>query len=215
MNNTAARILPLRFSSQLREFEGALHEDTATAIREQRKVVLPGDNVYGYTHGRRWRTTTIETNNNSEEGVMQEHSTEIEIPFQSIVDNDLGILERYQAQLVSGIIQELMRTIYQAISESTEKTGNTVGGGEGGFKADHFLEMLEKIEFGVDRNGKVSFPEIHAGPELVKKIMHELTSQGAKFEARVQELISKKSKAALEREDERKARFPKFSDETE
>lgn len=205
---TGNRKIPFRLSSMTSDFEKAMSEGVATAMKEQRKAVLPGDNVFGYTHGTRWHTRTTDSKDENEVNEMQKHSTEVVIPFQDIIDNDLDALERYKSSLVSGMMQELMSIMYQTVSESTKKTGNVVDAKGGGFKAEQFVEMLEKIEFGVDRNGKVSFPEIHAGPELAEKMLKELSSQGPEFEKRVQEITQKKSEAALKSEAERKSKFP-------
>lgn len=190
------------------DFDKALSEDVAIAIKEQRKVVLSGDNVFGYTHGTRWHTRTEETTDENETNEMQKHTTEVEIPFQDIIDNNLEALTRYRNTIVSGMMQELMRVMYETVNESTKRTGNVVDAKGGGFKAEQYIEMLEKIEFGVDRNGNVSFPEIHAGPELVEKMLKELSAQGPEFEKRVQEITQNKSEAALKREAERKSKFP-------
>lgn len=190
------------------DFDKALSEDVASTIKEQRKAVLPGDNVFGYTHGTRWHARSAETKDENEINEMQKHTMEVEIPFRDIVDNNLDALARYRDTLVSGMIQEFMRFMYETVSESTKKTGNVVDAKGRGFKAEQFIEMLEKIEFGVDRNGNVSFPEIHAGPELAEKMLKELSAQGPEFEKRVQEITQKKSEAAVKREAERKYKFP-------
>lgn len=205
---TEIQSIPFRLSSMISDFDKAMSHDVANAIKEQRKAILPGDNVFGYTHGTRWHTRTAETKDENEINEMQTHSTEVKIPFQDIIDNDLEALARYKNTLVSGMMQELMSVMYQTVNESTKRTGNVVDAKGGGFKVEQFIEMLEKIEFGVDRNGNISFPEIHAGPELAEKMLSELSAQGPEFEKRVQEITQEKSEAALKREVERKSKFP-------
>tara|TARA_A100001391_G_C5050876_1_gene273402 strand:- start:510 stop:1115 length:606 start_codon:yes stop_codon:yes gene_type:complete len=196
-------------TSQLSEFDAALSDDVAAAMREQRRSVFSGNNVYSYSHGTRWHSRSTEESADDEDDEMQVHSMEVRVTFEEIVANDVGALSRYVNAVVSGMMQELMRAMYQALNESTEKTGNVVNAKGGGFKAEQFIEMLEKIEFGVDRNGNVSFPEIHAGPELAEKMLKELSAQGPGFEERVRKITQKKSQAALEKEGERKSRFPR------
>ena len=205
---TEIRCIPFRLSSMISDFDKALSEDVAITMKEQRKVVIPGNNVFGYTHGTKWHTITTETKNENEINEMQKHTTEVEISFQDIIDNNLEALEKYKNKLVSGFMQELMMVVYETVSESTKRTGNVVDAKGGGFKAEQFIEMLEKIEFGVDRNGNVSLPEIHAGPELAEKMLKELSAQGPEFEKRVQEITQKKSESALKREAERRSKFP-------
>lgn len=141
-----------------------------------------------------------------------QHTAETNLPFQEIVDNDLDTLARHRNAIVNGLMQEFMRSMYQTIRDSTTKTGNVVDARGGGFKAEQFIEMLEKIEFGVDRDGNVSFPEIHAGPKLLEKMLRELSTQGPEFEKKVHEITKRKSEAALEKEEERKSKFPKHGD---
>lgn len=206
------QIIPFRFTSKISEFDAEMLEDIGSSLQEQRKAILPSENVFKYTHGKKWRTIIAENNDQDDDGQMQTHSSEIQIPVQEVVDNDLGSLVRYRNSIVSGLIKDLMQSIYQAVNDSTEKTGNVIGAKSGSFTAEHFVEMLEKIEFGVDRDGNVSLPEIHASPELVKKMLQVLSVQGSEFEKRVQEITQRKSEAALARENDRKSKFPKHGD---
>lgn len=206
------RIIPFRMTSNISDFNKASFKDISAVLREQRKAILSSDNIFGYSHGVRWQTRTTEKSENDEVDEMQVHSIETNLPFQDIVDNDLDALMKYKNSIVSGMMQELMRTMYQTVSDTADKTGNVVDAKGGGFKAEQFIEMLEKIEFGVDRAGNISFPEFHAGPELAEKILKELSTQGPEFEKRVQEITKQKSEAALENEEERKSKFPKRGD---
>jgi len=207
------RKIPFRLTSRISGFDRALSEDISSVFIEQRKAFMPSDNVLGYTHGTKWHARSAETKDDNEVNEMQTHSMQVEIPFQEIIDNELDVLARYRDELVSGMMQELMSVMYQTISESANKTGNVVGSKGGVFKAEQFVEMLEKIEFGVGRDGKVSFPEIHAGPELAEKMTREISAQGPEFEKRIQEITEKKTKAALEKENERKSKFPNHDDD--
>jgi len=203
------RAIPFRLSLKSSEFDRACNEDLATKLKEQTRLVISGENALGFSHGTKWRTRTAENNGVADDGKMQLHSSEVAIPFQEVVDNDLSSLARYQNTIISGMMQGFMNSLYQTISATTEKTGNVVDAKGGGFKAEQFVEMLEKIEFGVDKEGSVSMPEMHVGPGMAERMLQELYSQGSKFEEHVQGIIKRKSEAALAREEKRKSKFPK------
>ena len=207
------RVMPFRLSSKTSEFDGALNEELSSKLQEQTRAMISRENALGYSHGTKWRTRTSENDGGDNEGEMQLHSSEVAIPFQEIVDNDLSSLGRYQNTIISGMMQQFMCSLYQTLNAATAKTGNVVDAKGSEFKAEQFIELLEKIEFGVDREGNVSMPEIHAGPGLAEKMLQELYSQGADFEERVQEIIKRKSEAALAKEEERKSKFPKLEGE--
>lgn len=204
------RIIPFSLAPRVSEFDQALFEDIASSLDEKRCEIIPRENVMGYSHGTRWRARTTGNSEENEDGEMKVHSSEVSVPFQEIVDNNLDALAQYRRTIIDGVMQEFMNTLYQTISQSTDKTGNVVNANGGPFQAEQFIEMLEKIEFGVDRNGNVSFPEIHAAPELAQRMLQELSSQGPEFEQRVQEITKRKSEAALAREEDRKSRFPEI-----
>ena len=99
-----------------------------------------------------------------------------------------------------------MRTLYETVSSAVEEVGNVVDA-KGKPTPDAFLEMLSKIEFGVDRKGEVTRPEVHLAPEAVPKFMKALEDAGPAFRSQVDQLIAAKEIAALAREKERKSRF--------
>jgi len=196
-------------ASKVADFDKALHKNIETSLQEKRKTVVPTENVFGYKHGTKWFTRTSESNDVGEADEMQIHSIETSLSFKNIVDNDLASLPRHRDVIVDGMMKQFMQSIYQTIDDSTAKSGNVINAKGGKFKAEHFIELLEKIEFSVNRDGSISFPEIHVGPNFAEKMMEELQSQGPEFQKRVEEIQKRKSSAALEKEEERKSKFPK------
>ena len=100
-----------------------------------------------------------------------------------------------------------MEAMYRTVHEATEKTGNKVSVKEEGSQAEAFVKMLETIEFGVDRDGNPSIPEIHASPEVADKMFKELSSQGPEFEKRIEEIKARKIGEALDKEQERLSKY--------
>lgn len=103
---------------------------------------------------------------------------------------------------------QFQASLYQTISQSTEKSGNTVVATPEHSLAESFLAAIEKIEFGIDENGEVSLPQIHMGREAFEKTLASLEAQGPEFTARLEQVKAEKSERARLRENERIAKFP-------
>jgi hypothetical protein len=162
------------------------------------------NNNFGYTHGTNWISPTPE---GDAEAQMQTFSTEWSIPKQGIVDNDLSLIDSLMMDAVESLNAQFAKGIYGVAEAAAQGAGNVLSDKETGSTALSFLEMLKRIEFGVDRDGKVSLPQIHAGPGVVEKMMAELSSQPPEFSEEVERVKAERSKLALQKEAERKARF--------
>jgi hypothetical protein len=106
-----------------------------------------------------------------------------------------------------------MRTLYETVSSAVQEVGNVVDA-KGKPTPDVFLEMLRKIEFGVNRRGEVTRPEIHVHPETAPGLIKALEDAGPAFQAEVDRLTAEKEAEALAREARRKARFKTRSEGT-
>lgn len=180
-------------------------------IEQQRDNVIASQNVISYSHGEGWLAWQHGEQDETRE--FQEHSHEESIKFQDLIDHKISTLPEYITAMAEGVHAEFMKMIYQTIHESTEQTGNVVNAKQHSSQAEAFLEMLRKIEFGVDRDGAVSRPQIHLSPKMFDKFQNDIDAQDAEFRAKVEELTAEKETAALEREAKRKARFVKPADE--
>ena len=69
------------------------------------------------------------------------------------------------------------------------------------------LEMFRKLELGVDRDGNVSMPQIHVGPELYARLPEEMSKVPPELSAEIERVKAEKIKEALDREAERKGKF--------
>ena len=102
---------------------------------------------------------------------------------------------------------QFARSIYSVVGAAAERVGNVVSNKETGSTAQSFLAMLKKIEFGVDRDGNVSLPQVHVGPDMAEKMINELQSQPPEFGEEVERVKAQRSEQALQKEAERKAKF--------
>lgn len=204
----AKRYLAFPMASKLSGFDSLVVSEMASALRRKRAELISLDNEFRYRHGVKWHSQLSYRPEDLEPAEMRAHSMEVRISFRELIDNDLSALQAYFDRFTSGMMDAFFKEMYQTINDTTEKTGNIVKGEGRGFRAEQFLEMLEKIEFGVDRDGNVALPQIHAGPGVINEMYRVLSSQGPEFEEQVDRIKQEKVKAALDREEERKARFP-------
>lgn len=167
---------------------------------------LSEENTLHFTHGEKW---TSRANPYAHDSGFQAHSVEWVTPFQELVDGDLSLIPRFVAHMSKEFERSLMEMMYTTVDKACEASGNIVDAKELGSLSAGFLEMMRKIEFGVDRDGNVSMPEIHSpNPE---KLVHELEAQPPEYHAEVQRVKDEKIQAALTREQERKRKFKSVS----
>jgi hypothetical protein len=161
-------------------------------------------NVQRMHHGITWRTHSGDASA-KEPSDMKEHSVEQVVKFEDVVAHKLSIVPMTIRAIIQAMSDQLMKTMYSTVSESTERSGNVVDAREAGSLEQAFLEMLRKIEFGVDEAGQVSLPEIHLAPG--NPLLDQLKKAGPEFEAQVDAIINEKRAKALERERERLSKF--------
>lgn len=194
------------FFEMRREAQG-FDQSLAEIIRSVRRGgvedMVSEQNVQRFTHGRRWNHRS---NPHTVDGEMQTLSAEGSTPFAGIVEGDLTLIPRMINSIAAQMTAAQMRMLYDTLSKSCDENGQTVSAAELG-NAAAFLAMLRKIEFGVDRDGNVSMPQIHAAPGTAKAMMAELEAQPPEFQAEVEWIKAEKSKEALERERLRLSRF--------
>jgi hypothetical protein len=187
------------------EFELAIQnsftERLADEFKKHRDPVMSPENVFCYTHGRDWKHPA---KIDCEDSTMETHSAEISLPFERLVEGDLSLITDSITHISIEFQKQFMQSLYALVNRTCEQTGNTVQSTPDGFP-QAFEEMLRKIEFGVDRNGKISMPQLHSGdPE---KLIEALESQPPEYQERINKLIKQKTENAFENEQQRKSRF--------
>ncbi len=189
------------FRQELDVFGESILEKLQQVQEQVFQTHLSQQNTQRYSHGRSW---THRANPEIGTGHMQTASSSWEVGFQEIVDGNLSAIRRCFSQVAEDMQRQMMQMLYSTISEACNKSGNVVTGG-GSFPI-RFLEALGKIEFGVDREGNVCIPEVHVGADG-HKLIAELEAQPPEFHQEVERLKDEKNAAALQREEQRKARF--------
>ena len=196
--------VPFPAARSARQFTSDFYKLIGDLYTKKVNAILDPRNVQRLCHGISWRTHSGDEEA-KKESTMQQHQLEHSVKFEDVVQHKLELIPATIQTIVTGMESELMRSLYATLSKSTEKSGNVVDAKQHGSMRAAFLEMLRKIEFGVDENGNVSLPEIHVGPG--NPLQLELEKGGPAFKAQVDALIKEKSEAALKREDERTSKF--------
>lgn len=193
------------FVKETEQFDKALNVRLQNMSREKRVSMLPPENIMRYNHGIKW--VTVSSDSSDTEGEMQIHSTETMISMDDIRQHKLEALPKFLNEITEQMQKSMQQMLYQTVSDSCEKSGNTVSAKEHETNADAFLATLKKIEFGVDREGNVTLPEFHMSPGMFEKFQKEAEEKGQSFKDEVEKVKEEKSKAALDREKARRERF--------
>lgn len=197
---------PFNYRSRAKDFNEAFTSQVAADLERARDGLISPGNAQRFSHGRKWQTNPEEHGDKA--GEMTEHAFEFLSPFDDVVSHDLGKFLSAQRSLVDGLMAQFQASLYQTISQSTEKSGNTVVATPGQSPAESFLAALEMIEFGIDEDGEVSLPQFHMGREAFGKTLASLEAQGPEFAQRVEQVKAEKSERARHRENERLGKFP-------
>lgn len=198
------RVIPFPALGLADEFEKEIMSAIRDALIRRMDERIPPENNHFLVHGSQW--THERENGQPAAGGFERRETHVEISTQDIVDGDLLAIQRFAAELVDKYDAEIARGFYAMAGRAAEEVGNAVSGSEMGFPQS-FLEMLRRIEFGVDRDGNVTPPEFHLHPDAAEKLIPILEAQGLEFQEEVDRLTAEKEAAALAREAERRSRF--------
>ncbi|MFD0848768.1 hypothetical protein [Sphingosinicella xenopeptidilytica] len=138
---------------------------------------------------------------------MHSMSAKWTIPFSGIVENDLKLIGQTILPINEEMERQFAQNMYGVIGAAAERVGNVVDTKEAGSFALSILEMFQKLELGVDRDGNVSIPQMHVGPEMHERIVSEVRDMPPELLAEIERVKEEKIRRALNREEERKAKF--------
>ncbi len=193
------------FPERASQFNEALTGLIQILTREKRAKFMPSENVMNYSHGIKW--VAVSSDSSEEESEMKVHTTEAMISMHDVRKHNLAALSSFATDIVKQMHQSMQKMVYETLSESCDKTGNSINAKDYTTIADAFLATLKKIEFGVDRAGKVSIPEFHVDPKTLAAFKKTAEAKGESFQKEVDKVIQEKTNAALEKEKKRIARF--------
>jgi hypothetical protein len=192
--------------------EEAVETSVAVLIGEMqdqaRRTFVSEHNILRLNHGRKWAHTAREPEADNNFHTI---SAEWVLPFDEIAKNDLGLIGRAILPMNEEMEKQFAQSMYKVVGAAAEKVGNLVDAREAGSFAHSMLEMLNKIELGVDRDGTVRMPQIHAGADAYERIVRDLANVEPELQAEIERVKAEKIEQALERERERKAKFKRAS----
>ena len=174
-------------------------------IEELISSVVAPENRHSFHHGEGWAVQRESIPDHA--GRFQAQEVVEGIKYESLMNNDLTALPTFIETFAQQFADHTKSLAYQRASEAAESVGNTVSVQESGSTAAAFLEMLRKLEFGVDRHGNVSLPSLHLHSDNVQQFMAELQNQGPEFELEVERIKQEKILDALARERERLSKY--------
>lgn len=174
-------------------------------VQKLRNDTIPPENTLHFSHGARWLST--KPDQSEQEQSLQVHTHEANLPLQRVVDHDLDAFGDHIEAIVNAVHEEFIKTIYDTVSKACDESGNIVDAKEAGSSTAAFLEMLRKIEFGVDRQGNPTRPSIHMGSEAIEKFRREADALGDPFKREVEQIASLKEDRAREKETARRTKF--------
>jgi len=178
----------------------------------QKEIVaqyLSPENTLRLHHGNAWQNPA---NPEAFGNGMKEHSSSTVTKFQDIVDHKLELIDQCVQQLTEGMHQQFAQMLYSTVTDACDRSGNVVHAKDRPLE-DAFIEMVEKVPFSADRHGVVRLPEVHAHPEMAKKMMAAVENAPVEYKQRLDQIKARKSKEALEREAERKAKFVSYGED--
>ncbi|WEK01291.1 MAG: hypothetical protein P0Y59_06290 [Candidatus Sphingomonas phytovorans] len=196
-----------------RDEDDRAFETSVTALmgrmqEQSRQMFINEHNVLRMNHGANWVHSARDAEPDT---TMHSISAEWTIPFAGIAENDLNLIAQTILPVNEEMERQFAQNIYGVMGAAAEKVGNVVDAKEAGSFALSMLEMFRKIEFGVDRDGNVSMPQIHVGPGMYERIVSEMQDVPPELSAEIERVKAEKIQLALDREVERKAKFKRAS----
>lgn len=185
-------------------FELSVMKLVARLQERSRKMFVSEQNVLRMNHGGSWVHAAREPEPDT---TMHTLSAEWVIPFKDVAENDLALIGRTILPMNEELEKQFAQNMYGVIGAAAESVGNVVDAQAAGSFSQSMIEMFSKIELGVDRDGNVNMPQIHAGSAAYERIVSEAQNMPPEVEAEIEKIKATKVQEALGREAERKSKF--------
>lgn len=203
MPNHLKRI-PFPFFEEAAAFDREFIAAVGSCVDERRARLIPRENVLMHHHGRNWQSHNSTSPDEVSSTKTYEHV--MEFPRADIVQGKLDLIPKKIEELASQFDFSFTAGIYETVSEACDRSGNVVSASELS-PAEAFRQVLEQIEFGVDRHGNPSLPAFHGGKLAIEALQKDLESKGQQFADELDQIKQAKIATAMEREAERKSKF--------
>jgi hypothetical protein len=199
---------PFPHRESARAFNSKWRQLVAQLFRQTVDARLPPENNQRFYHGRGWTQRRADGSEMTTE--VKAHRTETVLRFDDVIDAKLSAVVELIRSIVEQMEGSLMRTLFETVCDAVEQVGNVVSANDKP-TGQAILEALRKIEFGVNRKGEVTWPELYLHPDQVPKFLKAAEETGPELQAEIDRVTAEKVDAARAREAERKARFKRRS----
>jgi hypothetical protein len=183
---------------------GSFAERVGQKLAQLRGEYMSTENTQSFMHGVEWQPHN--SSSPDEISTLQRHSFYLSLPKEQIVEANLIALFQKVDELAAMIDTSTRQMLYAKVSEAAERVGNVVNA-KGKPPAEAFYEMIQRLEFGVDRDGKPAQPDIHLGAEALQALKNDPLHGDPAFAQKMDALMESKMNDAQARETERVARF--------
>lgn len=143
---------------------------------------------------------------------IQQHTSTATVSFAELINHDLSAIGRCVADVREDMERQFAQMMYASISSACEQSGNVVNAEEAGSLPEAFSRMLETVEFAANKDGSVSLPEIHMGPQTLERFTKAIADASPDYHDRIERIKKRKITEALAKETDRKARFARYGD---
>jgi hypothetical protein len=209
-SDQSLRRIPFPAIAAGRSFIEQMNAGMRARVDELMGEMIPKENTEVFYHGRTF--VYRQEDLSSHESTMETHTAEHELNLESILVGDLRALPNFLDTITTNFVRQLKKLLFQRAGEAADSVGNTVDARQHTSIADAYLEMFRRVEFGVDRQGNVSFPELVLHPNTAQRLQEELSKQGPDFRQAIQNLTNQKISDALARERERLSKFKQLGE---
>lgn len=209
MSSSPQRVDFLQDKSSAEAFERVLMKYLGDALKLRMAQLIPAENVQRFQHGGDWKHPGLP---NAYNAGMQQHSSEVAIHFDELINHDLSAISRYVGKLVEDLNAQFHRMMYATVSAACDQSGNVVDASSAGGPIEGIAAMLETIRFSADKHGNVQRPQLHLSPEAFEKFRRAQELAPPELLQRIQQLDEIRSSEAVEEEVRRKARFVRYGD---
>jgi hypothetical protein len=199
------------FEKEADELDDEITSLLARRLKQKNQQLISPDNEAHYTHGRVWTHIDVATGDRNR-GEFEEHSVETTTPLSVLVDNHVEALPTYIESMAEEMHGQLARSLFEMVGVAARGGGNEVTFKTGEDMSEEQEDaailasidaVLEKIEFGVDRHGAVSRPQMHVSPDNVKLIRAVRRKMAEGPDEAIEERLNRKEAEAIAREVDR------------
>lgn len=196
--------IPFPFTLESIAFMQSFMEEVNKRFSTEQKKYISAENINSFSHGIDWQSHN--SSSPDEVSSLKKFQHEISVEADDVIALQINILSEKVNELAQSMATTFVRELFETVSTSCDSVGNTVVM-TGKSPAQAFLEMLERIEFGVNREGKPSLPSMHLGADAYKAFLDDPFAKTQEFKKQVDEITKRKTEAAMAREAERLSRF--------